>query len=454
VRLAEPRLAKSKALLAKVLGLAIDAAPRVRFQVAFTLGEVHDPAAVAALAEIARRDAADEWTRTALLSSVASRAGELLATLGTDRQSGQDRGLLYRELGQLVGIANRPGEVQAVLSRVAERADDKAERAPLALGLAEGLRRKGTSLGKVLAADTPAARWVEAVLAEAERTARTDKAPAERRRQAVQVLGCGELSQVQATLAALLDARQAPPVQTAAVQTLQGFRSPAIPKMLLGSYRGLTPIVRAAVVEALTTRAEWLTDLLDAVEKKIVPRAEVPLARRNALARLTDAKLRERAVALFGREVSANRRQVVEAYRGKLHSSADKENGRKIFVRECQQCHRLGEIGHDVGPNLATIQHRSPDEVLLHVLDPNREIAPNYLEYALTLKDGRLTRGVIVAETENALTLGRPLGERETVLRTQIDEIASTGQSLMPEGFEKNITPRDMADLLAFILEK
>ncbi len=453
VQLAEPRLTQAGPLREKVLTLAADPAPQVRFQVALSLGAV--PAPASALAEIARRDAADEWVRAAILSSATTAAAPLLILLADDAAGGPELGLLLRELGQVVGAANLPGEVESVLTRAANGKRGNADRAPLALGLAEGLRRSGKSLAAVLRSpDSPAAHWVAAVLREADATARDERANTERRRQAVQVLGCGELPQVKGTLVALLDARQPPPVQTAAVQTLAGFRGPEVATQLLGGYRGLTPPVRGVVVEALATRAEWLGPLLDGVEKRIVSPADIPLARRNALARATDAKVRDRATALFGQAATANRRQVVEKYRTSLQMQGDRERGKRVFVKECQQCHRLGELGQDVGPNLATVQHRGGDELLLAILDPNREVSPNYLEFALTLKDGRLKQGIIIAETENSLTLSRAQGERETVLREQIEEMASTGQSLMPEGLEKNINPQEMADLLSFILGK
>ena len=81
VRLAEGRTQKSPDLLRAVLALAKDPDPMVRFQAAFSLGEVADPGAIAALAEIAARDATDPWTRTAVLSSVAGRSLALFDAL-------------------------------------------------------------------------------------------------------------------------------------------------------------------------------------------------------------------------------------------------------------------------------------------------------------------------------------------------------------------------------------
>ena len=114
----------------------------------------------------------------------------------------------------------------------------------------------------------------------------------------------------------------------------------------------------------------------------------------------------------------------------------------------------LAGEGHEVGPNLETVQNRTADELLVHILDPNREVSPNYIEYAVALTDGRVATGVIADETATSITLRRPEGAQETILRREIDEIASTGRSLMPEGLEQRIDPQEMADLLAFLLGK
>src|SRR5213076_2558753 len=114
--------------------------------------------------------------------------------------------------------------------------------------------------------------------------------------------------------------------------------------------------------------------------------------------------------------------------------------------------HRLGDQGNEVGPNLNTIQNRTAEEVLLHILDPNREVAPEFIEYLVVLKDGRTTTGVIAAETATSLTLRRANNVQETILRQAIEEISSTGKSLMPEGLEQKLSLQDMADLLKLLV--
>lgn len=92
-----------------------------------------------------------------------------------------------------------------------------------------------------------------------------------------------------------------------------------------------------------------------------------------------------------------------------------------------------------------------PDEILLHILDPNREVSPAYLDHTVTLEDGRVLTGLIASETDSSLTLRRAQKVEDTVPRSQIEELASSGKSLMPEGLEQRIKPQEMADLILYL---
>jgi putative heme-binding domain-containing protein len=87
----------------------------------------------------------------------------------------------------------------------------------------------------------------------------------------------------------------------------------------------------------------------------------------------------------------------------------------------------------------------------MHVLDPNRNVPPNFENYLCIDTDGRVTTGILTAQTANSITLLRQQNETTTILRANIDELTSTGKSLMPEGFEQTISPAEMADLIAFL---
>ena len=88
---------------------------------------------------------------------------------------------------------------------------------------------------------------------------------------------------------------------------------------------------------------------------------------------------------------------------------------------------------------------------MLNILDPNREVMPQYQSYILVTTSGRVVTGMITAESATSLTIRKPDGGEEPVLRLEIDELRSTGQSFMPEGLEKQIDVPAMADLLAYL---
>lgn len=458
VRLSEPQLARSRQILDCIVVLANDQDKRVRFQVAFTLGEVHDPRATIALTRIAKRDADDPWMRAAVLSSAAESCDRMLVELLKDdgfisRASGSE---LTKQLAAVVGARNRPEEVTRVLTAVAGK---QASSEVLSLqfgvvaGLGDGLKRSGKSLRKAVGdSSSPSANMVENLLAKAHLLARDGKAPLNQRQQAIQLLGFDDLSRVKDTLITLLDARQPNEVQLIAVRTLGSFVGSNIAQTILEPWRSYTPAVRSEAVEALLARKERIGPLLDAVQSKLVAVGDIPSTRRALLMKHTDSAIRDKAAALFGGDNLSARRDVIAKYKSALALSSDKANGTKVFVRECSACHRLGDQGTDIAPNLNTVQQRTAEEVLVHILDPNMEVAPEFIEYLVVLKDGRTTTGVIAAETATSISLRRPNNAQETILRQNIDQITSTGKSLMPEGLEQKLTLQEMADLLSILV--
>ena len=85
------------------------------------------------------------------------------------------------------------------------------------------------------------------------------------------------------------------------------------------------------------------------------------------------------------------------------------------------------------------------------MLDPNREVNPQYINYVLLTNDGRSMTGIVAAETATSVTLRRAEEVTDTVPREQIEQLRASGLSIMPEGLEKEIDAQAMADLLAYL---
>ncbi len=114
-------------------------------------------------------------------------------------------------------------------------------------------------------------------------------------------------------------------------------------------------------------------------------------------------------------------------------------------------CHRKGDEGRDIGPNLATVLSWTPEQLLTNILDPNREVAPNFLLYIVETNDDRILSGIITNETPASVNLKGADGVEQSVPRSEVKSLKSAGISLMPEGVEAAVTPQQMADLMAFI---
>ena len=129
----------------------------------------------------------------------------------------------------------------------------------------------------------------------------------------------------------------------------------------------------------------------------------------------------------------------------------DPATGAAVFKKLCIACHRLGNEGVDVGPDLASLNDKSPESLLSAILDPNRALESKYAAFSIATVNGRVLSGLIASESATSVTLRRQEGKDEVLLRSDIDEMTTSGQSLMPEGLEKDLTARDLADLIAYI---
>ena len=96
-------------------------------------------------------------------------------------------------------------------------------------------------------------------------------------------------------------------------------------------------------------------------------------------------------------------------------------------------------------------QRSNLDYLLENILDPSAVVAREYQMIVLELQSGRTINGIITVETASSVTLQRAENQTDVVLRQDIEEIQSTGQSLMPEGLEKDLPPQAMADLIAYL---
>ncbi|MCY2966546.1 MAG: c-type cytochrome, partial [Planctomycetota bacterium] len=458
VRLSEPLLADSAELRQRLLAMVDDPDLLVRYQLAFSLGEISVGPRAKALARILAKDGADRWIRLACESSLAEGAGEVLASLATDeafRKQAQ-AGAVLAELAQLVGLQGRSEDVSATLTALDRLPKEStALAAGIVASLSEGLTKSNSPLRTRVSSDPGKAKeLLSELLANARKLAADAARPETERADAIRTLGLGEFADSQKLLTNLLDSREPAVVQLAAVATLGRFADPAIGGILVDAWPGFGPKLRPTASEAIFSRADWLVALLDAVEKEEIPASDLEPSRFKLLESHGDPRVREKAKRLASQVKLGKRGDVIEAYASSLKLKGDVEAGRKHFQKTCVVCHKLEGVGHEIGPNLGTVQNRGAEAILVNLLDPNREVNPQFVNYILQNKAGKSITGLIAAETATSVTLRRQENQTDTVLRSDIDALRSSGLSIMPEGLEKNLDQQAVADLIAYLLSQ
>ncbi|MFO0959962.1 MAG: c-type cytochrome [Isosphaeraceae bacterium] len=449
-RLCAPRSAGDENVLKGLIRLAGDDDAAVRFQAALAIGDALGPEATGALAAIARRTARDDpWTRAAILSGLKGRAGDFLARLQETPEflAGESGRPWLNEVAALVGAEPDRAVVNRFVAAFAGEGADPADTRAALIGLARGLRRSGKRLDTLLEptlADRLAATYKKA----AERAA-DPSATATARADAIALLELGPASASIEVLPTLLDARQPTAVSLAALSVLNGLADPRVGAKLVEQWGSMGPSVRREAIEVLFARKERRPAILDGLKQGTIRPGDFDPERRRQL--LEDPALKDRARELLAGAGPDDRAKVLEAYRPASEMPGDVARGREVHKRVCATCHKAGDQGLAVGPDLATVANRSPQDLIVHILDPNREVAPNFLNYNVETTDGRVLSGMIADESATSLTLKRAEGATDVLPRSQIEAIRSSGQSLMPEGLEKDIQVEQLADLIAFI---
>jgi putative heme-binding domain-containing protein len=450
--LAEDKLGTSSAVRAAAAKLADDPSPDVRFRLALALGAAPVPDAVPVLTRIAARDGADPWVQTAVLLSARSGTAELIGKL-LDADSPAAAALLPRAATVVAGKGDDTAIAQLLGPILAKSPGVTVGLAAVLDGLAAGSKGKGRGLTARLEKPSAELAPIAAVLNERFDSAVTACDSETPTVAAARLLAHAPNPAARTALAKLLSPRFAADVQLAAVRSLSTKADSENARSILAAWPALGPSVRREVQEQLTARAEWANLLLDAVAAKKVAAGELDPARVAQLKAHPAAAVRKRAAEVLAGVVPADRKKLIDAYAPALDRDGDPAKGIVVFKANCATCHKLDGVGHEVGPDLrATVPGKTKPDILVAVLDPNREVDARYLSYTATLLDGRQLTGLLAAEGPGSVTLRRADSVEDVIRRADIDTLKSAGVSLMPEGLEKAIPAEAMNDLLAYLI--
>jgi putative heme-binding domain-containing protein len=241
----------------------------------------------------------------------------------------------------------------------------------------------------------------------------------------------------------------------AALGALARFDDETIPATLLPLYLKEGEPWRRRVRELLLGRAGGARAFLGEVDRGRIPAAEVPLDEVRRVAALKvpglDALVRRHWGTLTGATPEAKLAEVRRLNNDLRAGSGDLARGHALFLEHCAACHRLFGEGRTVGPDLTHANRHNREFLLVSLVDPGGVIRKEYQASIVSTRDGRVLTGLIAEQTPGRITLLGAGEERRTIGRDEIEEMADSPSSLMPDDLHRRLDPGALRDLFRYL---
>jgi uncharacterized protein len=234
-------------------------------------------------------------------------------------------------------------------------------------------------------------------------------------------------------------------------------RSSRVGPALIGSISMLTPDAKGNAFRVLLSRPETTMQLLNSMKEGKLDMNDLRLDQRQALRDHPDTNVRELAMSIMasgGGVPNADRAKVVEDWMEVTKLAGSASRGKEMYKKHCSLCHIHNGEGVNIGPDLSGMAVHPKGELLMNILDPSRSVEGNFRTYTVLTSDGVVKTGMLAGESRTSIELINTQGKRETVLREDIDSMKASNKSLMPEGFESQMSREEITDLLEFLASK
>jgi len=235
---------------------------------------------------------------------------------------------------------------------------------------------------------------------------------------------------------------------------LEQSRSPAVGDQLAKLIPTMTTATRSLALQLLLKRPEATRSLIAAAEAGSISIDDLSLDQKQSLAGHPDAKIASAAKKLLasgGSLPNADRQKVLDELQFVTTRTGNAAHGKEMFKKHCAACHMHSGEGNKVGPELTGMAVHPKIELLTHIIDPSRSVESNFKLYTVLTTDGQVLSGTLASESRTAIDLFDAQGKRRAVLREDIESMVASRKSIMPEGFEKQVTPDELTDLLEFL---
>jgi putative heme-binding domain-containing protein len=251
--------------------------------------------------------------------------------------------------------------------------------------------------------------------------------------------------------------QSSPSLASGIVMSLRSSEAPEVGSLLTARLPGFTPATRTAGISLLLSRPSSTASLLDAIDEGVVQLGELSLDQKQALATHPNRRIRRRAQRLLergGALPNADRQAVLDQLLPITMQTGDPAAGKEVFKKQCSKCHMHSGEGANIGPDLTGMAVHPKAELLTHIIDPSSSVEGNYRVYTVITDDGLVMNGLLASESRTAIELFDAEGQKRVILREDVDELIASPKSIMPEGFEKQMSEQEICNLLEFLTQR
>lgn len=427
--------------------LVNDRSARVRFQLALTLSLVKTPDCSGSLYRLMRSDVGDRWIRAAALNALTDNVGEVFAQLAKDREfrARSEARALLADLARIIGARNISAEMHLVFAAAA-REWMSADTMRYLPALDDGLRKRGKSIMDFVEQSALGSRFND--LPRIVVGAAFDDSP---RAAVIRVAAIGGYQFIGRELMEIVKGNAAPSLRMAALEALLTMPDGAVFTGIVDGWSRLDEGLRQVAIVAFLQSRTRTRQLLGLMKEGRVDSQLLDARQIQSLRSSRDNATTVLVKKIFGPEMVVNHDSIISQYKPALSTTGDAKKGQEIYALRCASCHRANGEGYQLGPDMVTVKSKGRENLLLNIINPNTEVAPQYMAFEVETKQDESYVAVIDNETATHILLRMANGVTVTLLRSDVMGMKSNGKSLMPEELYKELSVQQMADLLTFI---
>ncbi|MFO1512892.1 MAG: PVC-type heme-binding CxxCH protein [Verrucomicrobiota bacterium] len=275
----------------------------------------------------------------------------------------------------------------------------------------------------------------------------------ERGQIAVNLLGVRALDAgIVPAVTAMVGSDASPALQRRVIEALGTTSDAATGQALLAALPKLDADLRELAFGQLLKRVDWSAAVVQALADRKLDPAVLGPGNLYRLRMHSDAKVAANAAKTIDElkgPASKEKDTLIARLRPEVVKPGNVANGAKVFTANCAVCHRFKNEGALFAPNLTGMGAHGPEDLIVHILDPNRVVEPNYYTVSIETKDDLSYDGIVLRENRNVVVLRNQTAETE-IRKDNIASRRGSTRSLMPEGFEQ-LGAENLRDLLAFL---